>query len=247
MDTRQHPEWRQFLIRAALKRAGELERLRDLPAGAPVVVPAEAPDRLPLQSGLSDQGPGAATAPATDGHSQGSGVVPKDDMKTAGLPSLHIDADADAEDITGSINDNPGATMPMDIGETSSTELPIAPADETPPVTNMPMLQTPEVQTPDVNIEPPSRPAITEEIKRPAPRRIVHKRWRSRPAPPPAEPARAPMPPPFNILEAIFRGLADPQGRIAPTAKAVAAPPAGKTSATPANVLQASGTRAVIQ
>lgn len=41
IDRDEHPEWRQFLIRAALLRANEIERLRDLP-DAPIRVAPEA-------------------------------------------------------------------------------------------------------------------------------------------------------------------------------------------------------------
>jgi hypothetical protein len=78
MQLTEHPEWRQFLIRAAIQRADELNRLRDLP-----------------------------------------------------------------DDETGSINE-PIATIPVEIGEQSSTELPITAPRENPPV-----IATPErVRTP---------------------------------------------------------------------------------------------------
>jgi hypothetical protein len=73
IDRNEHPEWRQFLILAAIRRADELNRLLALP---------------------------------------------------------------DDDDQTGSITQAPSAaTIPIDIGEASSTELPIGkPEEEKPPV-----------------------------------------------------------------------------------------------------------------
>jgi hypothetical protein len=68
-----HPEWRQFLIRSALRRADELNRLRELP-----------------------------------------------------------------DDETGSINEMASATIPIDIGEPSSTELPVTASREMPAAIKIP-------------------------------------------------------------------------------------------------------------
>jgi hypothetical protein len=84
VDRERHPEVRQFLIRAALKRADELNRLRELP---------DTPAR-------SNVGSGAA--------------------KIAGLPG----GDAQPDD-TGTINESPSVSIPIEIGERSSTELPV--------------------------------------------------------------------------------------------------------------------------
>jgi hypothetical protein len=97
-----HPEWRQFLMLAAIQRAEELNRLRELP---------DTPARTEL-------------APA----------VPK----VAGLPTERSDTDPEADDQTGSIVQPPAATIPIDIGETSSTELPMAAPEEQPPVIRTP-------------------------------------------------------------------------------------------------------------
>ncbi len=100
----EHPEWRQFLILAAIRRAGEIIRLRDLPD-------------TPVRSG-------------------GAQDAEKDASKVAGLPAERRDADPD--DQTGSTNETPGATIPIEIGETSSTELPMLTPEETPPVIKTP-------------------------------------------------------------------------------------------------------------
>jgi hypothetical protein len=92
MQLDEHPEWRQFLIQAAARRAEELGKLRELP----------------------DAGR----------------------TKVAGLPLERPDADPDDE--TGSITVMPTATIPVDIGETSSTELPVTLPEERPPVMKTP-------------------------------------------------------------------------------------------------------------
>ena len=95
IQLREHPEWRQFLILAATRRADELTRLRDLP-----------------------------DTPA------------RSDRKLAGLPVDRSDADPD--DTTGTINEMPGVTIPIEIGEPSSTELPVTAPGDGPPVTRTP-------------------------------------------------------------------------------------------------------------
>jgi hypothetical protein len=95
MQLGEHPEWRQFLILAATRRAEELNRLRDLPD-------------TPVRS----------------------------DRKIAGLPVGHSDADPD--DVTGTINDMSGVTIPIEIGEPSSTELPVTSSGDSPPVIRTP-------------------------------------------------------------------------------------------------------------
>lgn len=94
----EHPEWRQFLMLAAIRRADELNRLRELP---------DTPTR-------TDAAPAAP--------------------KVAGLPTGRSDTDPEADDQTGSIVQPPAATIPIDIGETSSFELPVAAPEEQPPV-----------------------------------------------------------------------------------------------------------------
>ena len=90
-----HPEWRQFLMLAATRRADELNRLRDLP------------DKLVRH------GP-----------------------DVAGLPADRSAAEPDDE--TGSINGPAGPNLPVDIGERSSTELPVGTQEEKPPVIRTP-------------------------------------------------------------------------------------------------------------
>jgi len=105
-----HPEWRQFLMLAAIRRAEELNRLRELP-DIPTV-----------------------TAPQPPANMDGALEPPK----VAGLPATRRDSDPDADDATGSIVQQPAATIPIDIGETSSFELPVGKTEEQPPVIRAP-------------------------------------------------------------------------------------------------------------
>ena len=170
MQKDEHPEWRQLLILAAIRRADELGRLRDLPD-------------TPIHSDS-----------AQDANKQDSET---DAGKVAGLPIERNDADPDDE--TGSINEMPGATIPIDIGETSSTELPMKTPEETPPV----------IRTP-------------ERVKKPheSRRKVGHRVRRAAAAKPQAIAQ-------FNIFEFIFGGLqAKPQpAGIAPPRQPAAAPP----------------------
>lgn len=134
----EHPEWRQLLMRAAIRRADELSRLRELPD-------------MPTRTDRAQ------------------------DPKFAGLPN-RTDSDPD-DDPTGTINETPGVTIPVDIGETSAFELPVTAREEKPPVITLPQRKTPS------------------ESRRKTSRRIAHART---PAKPPA--ARV------NFFEAIFGG-----------------------------------------
>lgn len=93
VDRDRHPEVRQFLILAALKRASELSRLRDLPD-------------LPARS---EEAPEAA--------------------KVAGLPSQRTDAEPEE---TGPATEMPSVSIPIEIGEPSSAELPVTSQEEAP-------------------------------------------------------------------------------------------------------------------
>lgn len=99
VDRDRHPEVRQFLILAALKRASELSRLRDLP---------DSPVR-------NDDPPEAA--------------------KVSGLPSERPDAEPEE---TGPANATPGVSIPIEIGEPSSTELPVTSLDQASPAAKKP-------------------------------------------------------------------------------------------------------------
>ena len=102
----EHPEWQQFLVLSAIRRADELNRLRELP---------DTPARI-------DPAPAAP--------------------KIAGLPTERTDTDPEADDETGSITQPPAATIPIDIGEPSAFELPVAAPEEKPPMIRAPVIGT---------------------------------------------------------------------------------------------------------
>lgn len=126
LERSSHPEWRQFLILAATRRADELNRLRDLP---------DTPVR-------TDKAPEVANLPADR-------------------------SGADADDATGSIAAPAGSTLPMEIGEPSSTELPVTKQDEKPPVITPARLKTHnESRKTGIRrarrVKPPSKPGPTQ-------------------------------------------------------------------------------------
>jgi hypothetical protein len=141
LERGEHPEWRQFLILAAIQRADELNRLRELP---------DSPVR-------TDAGPAAP--------------------RVAGLPTDRSGSGPDENDETGSIVQPPAATIPIDIGESSSIELPVAAPEQKPPV-----IRTPQQVKP--RHEGRSRGA----------QRARHARARVKPEPPR----------PFNLFELLF-------------------------------------------
>jgi hypothetical protein len=224
IDRLAHPEWRQFLILAALRRAGELDRLRDLPGtpnAASGQVSAEIPDGAPKAA--ADTGP-----------------------KLAGLPIAPDEAGP--EDTTGSINVAPNATMPIDIGETSSFELPVGPAEEKPPVARSPVVGMTdsgagEIVTPSLAAPYLPNAALSKVVALPPPEQakpvvVIHKRnMRKGPAKPAVAKdteTRVVLPPPLNFFQAIFASLSGKQSEAAePKAKpAIARRPAVKRSRT---------------
>ena len=187
IDAGNHPEWRQFLILAALRRADEITRLRDLP---------DTPTRLPEIPFVAPEYSAPEFPQATtDGSANAS-------IQTAGLAAL------DTDDETGSINIVPGATIPIEIGERSSTELPVTPVEERPPVQTLPLTEAPTLGEPPETKVTAATP--TDRIKPAAePRRKIVQHRRARPSAlankPTAETVT--VPPPFNILQAIFESL----------------------------------------
>jgi hypothetical protein len=158
----EHPEWRQLLILAAVRRAGELERLRELP-DTPIRLP-EVPD-----------------------------LAPVDLPAVAGLPAYRIEADPDDE--TGSINAATSRTIPIEIGEPSSTELPVMPVEENPPAAAIREF----VESPETVKPANARQRKGDQRQRPkAPARARAQPQGQTPTEPPI---------PFNLLQAFFDSL----------------------------------------
>ncbi len=189
IDRSKHPEWRQFLMFAALRRVEELDRLRNLPdtparlPEIPIVAPLYTPPEFPA-----------------DATKNASKVLPK----TAGLPSPRTEVGPSDE--TGSFNAAPSATIPIDIGEPSSTELPIAPVDDKPPVITVPLTAAPETAEPlAAKI---SAIDATDRIKPlQAPRKTAVLRRHPKAPAPAKPPAQTSAPIPFNFLAAFFESL----------------------------------------
>jgi hypothetical protein len=157
-----HPEWRQWLIIAALRRADALSQLRQL---ADIPVRSEnKPDKAKTEN-------------------------PQKAPEVAGVPANR--SDADPEDVTGTVAQSPDAAIPVDIGETSSFELPVIPHEQKPPV-----ILTPERSRPpheSLNVAPePAKPA--RESQKRTMRHTRHARMAAKSA----EPVQ------FNLLEALF-------------------------------------------
>lgn len=143
LDRERHPEVRQFMILAALKRADELNRLRDLPD---TPTPTE---------------PSATVSPAGQ-------------PKVAGLPADRLDSDPDEP---AAATETPNVSIPVEIGEPSATELPVAPKETTSAT------------------EKPEQAKPQREI-----RRRAHRPRRARTA------SGATSQRPFNLFEVLFGG-----------------------------------------
>ena len=197
IDRREHPEWPQFLMQAAFRRAGEILKLRDLPDApmltAPVAPPArpaiaaepppsapppdsavqsaaKALDAAPIRNDVAATPPDPAPTPmqtaklpiaVDDVKAAPAADVPVNDAQTATpeaaevtiatplpkpappetrialLPQERPSADSDP-DVTGTINAAADATtIPVDIGESSSDELPVVLPPERPPISRI--------------------------------------------------------------------------------------------------------------
>jgi hypothetical protein len=176
----EHPEWRQLLILAALRRADELSKLRDLPdtptrTAPPVVAGAVMQPEKPAPAKPADAGQLAGVQPAPVGD----------------------------DDTTGSVQ-SPDAAIPVDIGETSSFELPVIPHEEKPPVTMMPAR---EIPPPDIDTAPQTVKPKSQSDATPEPATEKHA---SRETAPPAAAPPAAAPPTAAPKEAAPEPVAPP-------------------------------------
>jgi hypothetical protein len=183
-----HPEWRQFIVMAAFRRAEAVTRLRDLPSAptklpeivmpmppappitmtaepAPAPAVAVAPAENPPAPAVADkrvelaslplpaiEAPPITITPAAEpvvANPEASAgetriavplpvAAPAELRKVAGVPVERSMTDPAPEEATGSIDAHPGSTIPVEIGETSSTELPVVLPPERPPVLRKP-------------------------------------------------------------------------------------------------------------
>ena len=109
IEANAHPEWKQFLVQAAYRRAEELERLRDLPSG-PMIVEEVLPPEAVQPENLN------ATLAPTE----------KSEEPTQQLAALPPEHDPEVkEDITAAIDEKPSGVIPVEIGASSSAELPL--------------------------------------------------------------------------------------------------------------------------
>lgn len=153
VDRNRHPEVRQFLMLAALKRADELNRLRELP---------DTPTRTEP----------APTEPART-------EAPPEEAKIATLPADQNEADPD---VGTAATESPSVSIPVEIGEPSSTELPVTRQEKAS------LVETPEpTKTPE-----PAKTA--REIRR----RAHHQRH--------PRPTIAAKQHQFNLFEILFGG-----------------------------------------
>ncbi len=189
IDAREHPEWRQFIIQAALRRVDELNRLRELPD-----VVTRRPETPPDISFAEPDYAPAEFLPA----------LARDASKTVGLQAGPNGTDL--EDVTGTIDAASDTTIPIDIGAPSSTELPVTPEDDKPPVIRLPLTRTPDpAEIPAAKISTVGSPEPIKPAAKPTPKNVQRHRARS-----PAKPAepQVTVPIPFNLLQALFETLA---------------------------------------
>jgi len=136
-DRVDHPEWRQFMMLAALRRAEELARLRDLPdAPVKVELPPEAappPGAAPPAEAALPPVAAPPPAPAIEAVAQPEAAPPAEaerapEPKIAALPTTEEETKPDAALAPAPVPDE-AATMLVEIGEASSTELPVQPRE----------------------------------------------------------------------------------------------------------------------
>lgn len=162
-----NPEQPQLLLKAALRRADELNQLRQ----------------------LSEESIARETAPA--------GQQPEKPQEVAAVPEKPGDTEPDGA--TGSVAQSQEAAIPLDIGEASSTELPVSKEPEHPPVAKSPQRETPTKESHNVAPPQPPKAKVTVVLPpEPPPRKPVRRARRAKVAAPAPDPAQ------FNLLAAFF-------------------------------------------
>jgi hypothetical protein len=187
IETNEHPEWKQFLVQAAFRRADELERLRDLPASPMIIEAAIEPAVITAENVEAALTPEKADAPAA----QVAALAPERDPEVM-------------EDITASIDEKPAGMMPVEIGASSSAELPLTEQEMLPQVRQPETLKLDDSQSvvPEAEVRlaiaverpPESRPKIEPKLER---KRVVRVKKK-----PPAKPVAEPAVP--DLLSTIF-------------------------------------------
>ena len=187
IEANEHPEWKQFLVQAAFRRADELERLRDLPASPMIVEAAIEPAVIKAENVESIVAPEKTDQPAA----QVAALAPERDPEVM-------------EDITASIDEKPAGTMPIEIGASSSAELPLTEQEALPQARQPETLKLNDSQSavPESDVRlavtvdrlPESRPKIENKVER---KRIVRVKKK-----PPAKPVAEPAVP--DLLSTIF-------------------------------------------
>ena len=182
IEANDHPEWKQFLVQAAFRRADELERLRDLPASPMVIEAAIEPAVIRTEN-----------VEAT--------VAPEKAESAAQVAVLAPERDPDVmEDITASIDEKPTGMLPVEIGASSSAELPLS-EQETLPQVRQPETLKLDIQS-AVSSEVDVRPAaILDRLPESRPK-FERKRVARVKKKPPAKPVAEPAVP--DLLSTIF-------------------------------------------
>jgi hypothetical protein len=142
VDRNEHPEWRQFIIHAALHRADELSRLRALPDSPPpsgsILPPQEDPVLLsqPFIEPSSGKPPSSQDSPAENGfqsadHSSVSSDHPSVSSDQASISPDHLSVEATVtKPGTAETHDNiakaPDADAPANLGQTAEPNAAIA-------------------------------------------------------------------------------------------------------------------------